>query len=1093
MNVAVKKIFNIQVIGLLIILAVLSACRGKPDADNTCIENTDFSTSVRTSVSVDADESGWTESDMVTVAGEPLRLEIVGDVDLCANRIVDTTVNINGVDVQSGWHEVLKTDGTPFEIPVGNTFTITTNGWWTAWYPWNNPSGCGHPTCTPTGGRQYFYDGRRVYARLASDWEFIQIGGSGGNNDEDDIPVQPGDPNWDMVVPSLMGINPGDSQRDQLLDSSRSDFTTATPASRTFELFGSGSNTFTFTPGNIDEATMAWHGYTMSDYLSISPPPPVSTSKKLWLRLSDVGMFADNDGDLEMYIRYDDNCPGRNGNFLEACVGADAGSCTVIDLHNEAPNGSYDDVAPNSGKIFFRIVDTTAPRWNGEVRGDADYTTCDTSDPTLICNEGSYKVTYALDQTGFVDIINAMIGPIKEFLQGEMQPDGKRDGGLTKDVYEALTDDVGFINFLRALLVLSVVLYGFTYMLGLARITSKELFEYAFKMMLIIMLISENSWEFFYEYLFTVFIEGTENLIEIVSGNFLSLTNDSALDLGAGADNPTVETTEGGQVFTFDFLNQTMQRYFSEDAAIRIEALLFSSLLGFFLAMLIYAGIFIFVVAMLKAVILYIISVIMVSLMLFMAPIFFAFLLFSLTRDLFDNWIRNLISYAIQPLMLFTVLAIFNIFIFSAFYRVLNFHVCWGCLFSLDFPINEVIFFNLIYDFDKFCVLEGYRPWSINGGMEPDAEFSKNPVALFLAFIFIIFCSAMLKFTTWVQQIAGTIIGGNTTTSLDKAASAAINEGTNFGKGTYNLAKHTGKAGFGAVDWGMERIAGERLSDKYIKAKRQALRAMGGRSRAFGKLAAGGQDKDMGTTMRWKESLMTSREKRALASDRQAFGRLSESQKRAQYDENKQKTAIYESKKAEAKQKGFEVGNKRKIAIRAERKNYRSSMAKALGKGKIGEAIRINKKKNEKIGKMQREAFKEQLKDISKGKVAEGRRARWKEMREAQKTQIPKERTVYGVQKDAEIRKRKNKGEGGQYRELSVLGGIAKVGANIATGTAKTAYNVVRAPDRAARATYKAGKNVAGVLYNEASRNIKSIYGTGKKGYNKIRNIFRKK
>ena len=59
-----------------------------------------------------------------------------------------------------------------------------------------------------------------------------------------------------------------------------------------------------------------------------------------------------------------------------------------------------------------------------------------------------------------------------------------------------------------------------------------------------------------------------------------------------------------------------------------------------------------------------------------MGPIFICFLLFGITRSLFENWLRQLISYAIQPIILFTGLVFISMILRQEIYGSLGFRIC---------------------------------------------------------------------------------------------------------------------------------------------------------------------------------------------------------------------------------------------------------------------------------------------------------------------------------------------------------------------------------------------------------------------------------
>ncbi|MDG4547713.1 MAG: type IV secretion system protein [Rickettsiales bacterium] len=966
-----------RLVGLLITLFLVAACHGDPGTDK-CIYGDRFNTVSSVRVNVPANSAGataWVNTGFTVTAGQYLTVQTEDDnVDICANNWISATVRLDPTT-----QEAKAWQGTGFKIPYGNTFEIDIDGWWKTNF--NMPAPSGVP---PLGGA--WFDGDQIYARLAEPdlpigiWNVKgPIDAVGADFTGDIAGIRYGETHLDSRIPFISYFSHVNSLTPRQTLTLAGDVTTIppTPGKRIFNLFDTSPGfVFDTSTASPDEISIAWNGFDLTQ-MSLHPSPPADAPKELYIRFSHQGNHADNyagnsqdaSSQVIFKIRYLNNCPGRRGEFLHLAIGNDPNSpLELIDLDAvAATGGTFASNVVGTGTIWLKVIDNGAINWaKGVGFGDGDYSPAS--------NTGSYNVNLTLDSSGFTDVINSMIDPVKELLQGDVDATtGLREGGLTRDVYESLTTDSGFIYYIRMLLVLAVIFFAFNYMLGLSNITQKELFEFVVKLMIVATLMTENNWTFFYENLFSVFIEGTEDLIEIVSGRFMEATVDSRGAVGGDAHALVVDPS--GQTFTFDFLNATMQRYFSTDAAIRIEALMFSSILGFILAILIYVGIILFVIALLKAVILYILSVIMVSLLLFLAPLFISFLLFSWTRIMFNNWIKNLISYAIQPVLLFTVLTIFNIFIYSAFYTVLSFDVCYGCIFEIDFPVNELIFFNLVHDFDAACIFHGYRPWSIGRGMEPDSEFARTPVAIFLVFIFIIFCSALLKFLDWIVEVGVTITAGNIGTSLNRATSNVVGQGTSAIKTAGRVGTTFGKAGFAVADWGSERVLGERMSDRYMKTKRQALKMLGGRSGFNPLIDAKGESDGMGGKNYWKKSLMTSRELRELKTKQEMFGGLSKEAKREKYLDNIRKDLAYNAEKKEIRS---DVKNRIKDAkkeLRSEQKTAKTTKDLFAGNAEF-------KAREQKVSKARELELKRNL-DETKIRANVDKRRDLRELREA--------------------------------------------------------------------------------------------------------------
>jgi type IV secretory pathway VirB6-like protein len=830
------KLVKNRFLWLLLTMFFVVSC-SEPSPDKKCIFANDFGGLNTSNLVVVAENNRWVDSGQYVQAGQNLEIYTKGNIDLCPSGVVTKTVlevptHIN--PATGGWQD------TGVQIPFGASFTIKAEGWWGAW----SDSG--------TNPVHRFWSGRAVYAAL----------GESTLND----PAPPNTPEhlvayntvapWQEVenIPGFDFESPTSPtrQRNALLKAGTPGNPLAAPpvpddlGRRAFELFNykTNSNIFKFTPNNSNEKYIAWTGLKEEDYF----PLPAPADKTLWIRFSDVD-YIDNRTDtnpappagtgapIKLTVSFETKCPGKNGQFLSFFISnaEPASGVSGTSLHDWAAdpnalpipapvkaapegNGFYNQPAGATGRVWFKIIDIAGASYNNILPGNG------TGDGSYPNNRGSYQVSVTVPNPPFTNIVNQMVDPIKDFLQGPLGANGYRSGGLTKTMYEGFVTNSDFIYAVRGFLALSVIFYGFMYAFGLAQVRQKDLVNHLVKIIVVITVIGPDSWDFFRNHFFTFFIEGADSLIDAFAGAFTGLFNPSN-----GVDGPTLDTTLGIKEFTFNFFDQTMSRYFSHTTQLKLVALMFSSFVGFFLALCIWFGIILFVFAFFKAVILYLLSVIMISLLLFVTPIFIILLLFNSTRGMFDNWIKNLISFSIQPILLFTCLAIFNAMIYSAFYQVLSFTACFDCLISLDLPVSEYIFANIFGDFDKFCILKGYKIWSIGSGMDPDAEIAKNPVDIFFVFIFLILIAALLKFCDWVVAVGNSITAGAIGTDLTNATESAVLEGAKIAKQTGSATLGVARVGAAAVGWAGGLVGGRRVleknSDQTNKIKRVNLKS----------------------------------------------------------------------------------------------------------------------------------------------------------------------------------------------------------------------------------------------------------------------------
>jgi type IV secretion system protein VirB6 len=113
----------------------------------------------------------------------------------------------------------------------------------------------------------------------------------------------------------------------------------------------------------------------------------------------------------------------------------------------------------------------------------------------------------------------------------------------------------------------------------------------------------------------------------------------------------------------------------------KLFSLLFMDWLGFIYIFLFLIALYFIFMMSFQAAVIYLSALIAIGMIIIMAPIFICFMLFDFTKSLFENWLKQLISYAFQPIILFTGLAFIAMIVRTEIYSSLGFRVC-----KHDFP-----------------------------------------------------------------------------------------------------------------------------------------------------------------------------------------------------------------------------------------------------------------------------------------------------------------------------------------------------------------------------------------------------------------------
>jgi type IV secretion system protein VirB6 len=237
-------------------------------------------------------------------------------------------------------------------------------------------------------------------------------------------------------------------------------------------------------------------------------------------------------------------------------------------------------------------------------------------------NSGQYRVVI---KSGVTDTRPDPLEFLTDLIKKALFGSSDKDPGIVRQTYQNIIDTPGYRMSVSALLTLYIMFTGFSFLIGNINLTHLELVTRILKVSIISILISSTkSWNFFHDYLFAYFIEGVQQLLQIIKE--------------AAASGPGSQSLIGLLIAP-----QTLSKLFS---------LLFVDPLGFIYILLYLIALYFIFMLVFKATIIYLTALITIGMIITMAPIFICFMLFSITRSLFENWLRQLISYALQPIIL---------------------------------------------------------------------------------------------------------------------------------------------------------------------------------------------------------------------------------------------------------------------------------------------------------------------------------------------------------------------------------------------------------------------------------------------------------
>ncbi|MGN7678798.1 MAG: type IV secretion system protein [Anaplasma sp.] len=246
-----------------------------------------------------------------------------------------------------------------------------------------------------------------------------------------------------------------------------------------------------------------------------------------------------------------------------------------------------------------------------------------------------------------------------------------KSNSVVANMYGHISRRGAFINLVNALLILYILINSLYFFLGFSRASMFQLFCVFAKIIIVMYVIRPDSWTFFNDHLFNLFINAPKELINIMTG-----------DTGAAGD--------------FGFMDGILFRFAVSQTWLQILALIFAGPIGWISVALIFWGLFVLVQCLFSAVVIYLISMMLIALLLSIAPFFLICILFSRTKAIFDAWIKVLLQTAMQPVVIFSCIALLVQAVNNVIYAMLNFQVCDACVLSIDLKVTSLCLLNFL-------------------------------------------------------------------------------------------------------------------------------------------------------------------------------------------------------------------------------------------------------------------------------------------------------------------------------------------------------------------------------------------------------------
>lgn len=296
-------------------------------------------------------------------------------------------------------------------------------------------------------------------------------------------------------------------------------------------------------------------------------------------------------------------------------------------------------------------------------------------------NQGSYKLEFL---SGFnikqsKGSMEEFLTKIEKFMLGTSMPDSEYDrkDGLMFKIYSNIVN--GFTrNLARAILSLYIIINGFMFIFGYKKPKIKEFAMFCFKVGLLFAFLSENAWALFNKTFINLFVNGTIGIINLIYDIFsrvfitFDITNNNIFNYNA------IRTTNELYLSShFKFLDNIFQFLFSKEVHLKIFAILFTfPIIGIIPVVFIYYLLIKYVLILLGTAIPYLKTLLQLTILIGLAPLFLLFMFFETTNEYFKNWLNYLVSRMFELIVFFFVLFFACGLVNNKFLDLLGYEIC---------------------------------------------------------------------------------------------------------------------------------------------------------------------------------------------------------------------------------------------------------------------------------------------------------------------------------------------------------------------------------------------------------------------------------
>lgn len=327
----------------------------------------------------------------------------------------------------------------------------------------------------------------------------------------------------------------------------------------------------------------------------------------------------------------------------------------------------------------------------------------------------------------------------------------------SEDVYEIIAENEQYQRLVGLTITLTIMFYSLSIMLGLAQANGYHALTFIIKISIVYALVTD--WGIFYFYVGETFEALVNSMTDYAADTFSDFDQvaSTANSITLGQDNTVFGNIDKmiSALWNFDMIKAILAFGFSGGFA------------GPFYALMMFALLLLYLFSILTAVKTFLLALIGRFILYALAPLFLIFALFNQTKSLFDNWLRQLISFVLQTLFLIVFLSMLHMLLSGMIQKIYMGNLDASMPDGLDescvtmaspdgAPDENLKFFKLCRKYentDKGVYCEEMT-------IKPDI-----PVDIWMIISCLIICYLMFSMVNWIVSVANNLAGGVITVS----------------------------------------------------------------------------------------------------------------------------------------------------------------------------------------------------------------------------------------------------------------------------------------------------------------------------------------